>query len=235
MSKGISNIEIEKLFKETNNDDLNESFLGVYPSEKINKFIMLDRMMPGIKCLFLISNTDRSNQGRTHWWSIMNISPISELFFFDSNGIEGMKHFIVSDDKKIVGKILKGIETIDQKDKNLTFCRLKFSMNAYERIKENETKKLSESAQELFHLIHSFRKNEQLTNFVSVWMLEDPMQMPKTFLMDFFKYIFTKTFFFPDKNSKTESYKNLTNNAIKTLLNKLFTLDRERNEQLINE
>ena len=79
----------------------------------------------------------------------MNILPKSELFFSDSYGIEGMKHFIVSDDKKIVGKILTGIETIDQKDKKLTLCKLKFPMNAYERLKENEAKKLSESAQYL--------------------------------------------------------------------------------------
>ena len=67
MSKGISNIEIEKLFKQTNNDDLNENFLGVYPSDKINKFIMFEKMIPGKKYPFLISNTDRNDQGRIHW------------------------------------------------------------------------------------------------------------------------------------------------------------------------
>ena len=51
MSKGISNIEIEKLFKEINNDDLNEDFLRVYPSDKISKFIMFEKMMPGKKIL----------------------------------------------------------------------------------------------------------------------------------------------------------------------------------------
>ena len=69
-----------------------------------------------------------------------------------------MKHFIVSDVKKMVRKILKGIETIDQKDRKLTLCKLKFSMNAYGRLKENEIKKISESAQDLSHLIRSFRK-----------------------------------------------------------------------------
>ena len=98
----------------------------------------------------------------------MNISPKIELFFFDSYGIEGMKHFVVRDDKKIAPKVLKGIEAIDQKDKKLTLCKLKILMNAYERLKENETKKLSESAQDLFHLILSFWKNEQFTNFVTV-------------------------------------------------------------------
>ena len=52
MSKGISNIEIGKLFKEINNDDLNENFLSVYPSDKTNKFIMFEKVMPGKKISF---------------------------------------------------------------------------------------------------------------------------------------------------------------------------------------
>ena len=43
VSKGISNFEIEKIFKEINNEDINENFLGVFPSDDINKFIMLKK------------------------------------------------------------------------------------------------------------------------------------------------------------------------------------------------
>ena len=50
MSKGICNIEIEKLFKEINL--LNEHFLGVYSSDKIDKFITFEKMMPGEKKSF---------------------------------------------------------------------------------------------------------------------------------------------------------------------------------------
>ena len=53
MTKGISNFEIERVFKEINNDGLNENFLGVFPSDKINKF-MFERMMPGKKYPFII-------------------------------------------------------------------------------------------------------------------------------------------------------------------------------------
>ena len=35
--------------------------------------------------------------------------PKKELFYY-SFGIDGMKHFIVQDNKKAVGKVLKGIE-----------------------------------------------------------------------------------------------------------------------------
>ena len=98
---------------------------------------MLEKMMPRKKYPFLISDSDRSDQGGTHWSNKMKISPKSKLFF-DSYGIEE----IVNDDK-IVRKILKWMETIDQKDKKLTLCKLRFSINSYERLKENKIKKLS--------------------------------------------------------------------------------------------
>ena len=49
---------------------------------------------------FIIWNTDRSNEGGTHWRSILKILPKNKLLLFDSFGISGMKHFIVTDEKK---------------------------------------------------------------------------------------------------------------------------------------
>ena len=43
MSQGIFNFEIEKVFKEINNDDLNKNYLGVFRSDKINKFAMFEK------------------------------------------------------------------------------------------------------------------------------------------------------------------------------------------------
>ena len=39
MSKGISNVEIERIFNEIDNADLNDNFLCMFPSDKINKFV----------------------------------------------------------------------------------------------------------------------------------------------------------------------------------------------------
>ena len=36
---GISNFQIEKTIKEINDDDLSNNFVGVFPSNKITKFI----------------------------------------------------------------------------------------------------------------------------------------------------------------------------------------------------
>ena len=148
---GISNFETEKVFKEINNKDININFLGVFPSDKINKFIMFEKMMRGKKYLLIILNTDRIDEDGTHWWSILNISPKRELLLSDSFGISGIKHFIVSNDKKIVGKVLKVLEYADQKDNKLILVNLKWwieSMNSYGNLVENKTKKLLETAQD---------------------------------------------------------------------------------------
>ena len=63
--------------------------------------------MPGKKYPFIISNTDRSDQGSSDWWSILNISLRKELLLFDSFGIPDMRHFIVSNDKKNSWKGIK--------------------------------------------------------------------------------------------------------------------------------
>ena len=117
-----------------------------------------------------------------------------------------MKHFIVSDDKKIVRKVIKGLELADQKDNKPTLVKLKFSMNSYENLAENETKKLSETAQDLFHLTHSFGKNENITNFVN--MLEDPIQRPTTVTCGPFQLYFYENLFFPDENNDYTVTKN---------------------------
>ena len=117
--------------------------------------------MPGKKYPFIIPNTDRSDK---------NEMPKKELFYY-SFGIDGMKHFIVQDNKKAVEKVLKGIELANWKDDKMTLIKLKFSMNRYYNLTANET------AQNLFHLIFCFRKNEKITNFVNVSMPEDLLQI----------------------------------------------------------
>ena len=86
----------------------------------------------------------------------------SELLLFNSFRISGIKHFIASNDKKIVRKVLKGLELADQKDNKLTLVKLKVTMKSDENLAENETKKLSETAQDLFHLTQSYKLCERV-------------------------------------------------------------------------
>ena len=165
----------------------------------------------------------------------MNISPTSDLLFFDSFGIAGLKKFIVKYNKKIIDKVLKGIEKMDRVDPELTLQRLKFSMQGYKKLTNNKLLLLSETARDFFHLLKSFGKKKNRKKIVTVWLLEDPIQKMETSPCGALQLYFYKNLFFPDKNSKLHSYKKLANLATETLLNELFPLDQDKNKQIINK
>ena len=96
----------------------------------------------------------------------MNISPTSELLFFDSFGIAGLKSFLVKHGKKIINKFLKGIKKTHRVDQKLTFQKLKTSMQDYEKLTNNNM--LTETARDFFHLLESFGKNKNIKKFVNV-------------------------------------------------------------------
>ena len=89
----------------------------------MNKFINHAVMISDKgKYPFIIANTDASNKSGTHWWSTLDIGPRNDIFFFDSFGLDDLKHFIIQDDKKIKDKILLGIEQMDRTDNKITLC-----------------------------------------------------------------------------------------------------------------
>ena len=135
ISCGISDEEIERVFKDVNHSDLSENFLDVFSSDKINRFVMFEKIMHEKQYSFIISNTGRKDQLGTHWRSIWNISPTSELLFFYSLGVAGRKNFIVKDNKKIINKVLKRIEKMDRVDQRLTLQRLTFLMQGQGKLK----------------------------------------------------------------------------------------------------
>ena len=64
MSKGISNFRIEEAFKDMEDEDIYNNFVGVSPPNYMNKFI--DHKMISEKkgkYPFLIANTDSSSKG----------------------------------------------------------------------------------------------------------------------------------------------------------------------------
>ena len=86
VSRGISNFQIEDAIANIRDDNLTNNFVGVFPSNYMNKLIDDTAMMNelGGKYPFIIANPDaRSKQG-THWWSILDIDPKKDIFFRDS-------------------------------------------------------------------------------------------------------------------------------------------------------
>ena len=69
----------------------------------MNKFINHAAMIEDKKGKypFIIAYTDANDKTGTHWWRILDTEPRNEIFFFDSFGLDGLKHFIIQDDQKI--------------------------------------------------------------------------------------------------------------------------------------
>ena len=59
---GISNFDIEEIFNRADNQNLLKNFVGVFPSDKMNRFFDFKKMMKRKKYPFLIANTDRSDK-----------------------------------------------------------------------------------------------------------------------------------------------------------------------------
>ena len=104
-------------------------------------------------------------------------------------------------------------------------------MQDYEKLTNNNM--LTETARDFFHLLESFGKNKNIKKFVNVQLIEGPYQRLETSICGPFQLYLNENLFFLDNNSKLHSYKKLTILAIETLLNKLFTLDQDKNEQII--
>ena len=154
---GISNFQIEDAFKKIGDEDLLEYFVGVFPSNDMNKFINHAAMISDKgKYPFIIANTDASNKPGVHWWSILDIDPRNDIFFFDSFGLVGLKHFIIQDDKPIVDKILLGIEQRNRTDKKITLCKIKFNLGACKELSKEEIGSLSETARNFFYFVQAF-------------------------------------------------------------------------------
>ena len=74
---GISNFQIEDAIKRIGDKDLSKNFVGVFPSNYMNKFINHAAMIEDKKGKypFIIANTDSNEKKGLHWWTILDIEP----------------------------------------------------------------------------------------------------------------------------------------------------------------
>ena len=117
---------------------------------------------------FIIANTDADNKKGTHWWSVLNIEPRNELFFFDSFGLDGLKNFIITDDKKIIHKILIVIQEMKRTDQKIILCMIKSNLGACKELSKKEIDSLSDTARDFFYFIQAFGIKLKLRIFVNI-------------------------------------------------------------------
>ena len=233
---GISNIQIEEALQKINDPDVSSNFVGVFPSNYMNKFINHAAMIENSgKFPFIIANTDDSSKSGTHWWSILDIEPRTDIFFFDSYGIEGLKHFIIQDDKKIVDKILVGIDKMDRSDNKITLCKIKFNLGACKQLSEDEILSLSDTARDFFYFVQAFGNKLKLRSFLNIWMVEDRLQDLDSSTCGIFQIFFYKNLFNLLETSKLHRETKLNKKTVETLLNEIFTMDDRENEIKMEE
>ena len=232
---GISNEAIEDFFEKVNDDDLKNNFIGVFPSNFINKFISYHSIIKErskVEYPFIIMNTDRSDRVGTHWWSFLDLHPKKEIFLFDSFGFEGLKKFIIDNDKKLLNKVLFNLNNFKKTDRKITLISLKFSMREYEKISD---KQLKTTTQDLLHLMYEFGKLHNIQDEITVFSLDDQLQKIETDTCGIFQIYFYYNLFNPFSDSCIIKDKVLTKHTIEKLLNEIFSLNQEQNEKVINQ
>ena len=124
----------------------------------MNRFIDYETMASDKKGKypFIIANTDSSDKSSTHCWSIMDIESRADLFIIDSFSEDGLKSFIIQDDKKEIEKIIFGTEQLTKTDNKITLVNIKFSLNACKNLTKNELDNLSDTARDFFYIVKSF-------------------------------------------------------------------------------
>ena len=159
----------------------------------------------------------------------------NRYLFFDSYGIEGLKNFVIQDDRPIVDKILIGIEKMDRTDNKITLCKVKFNLSACKKLTENEINSLSETARDFIYFIQAFGIKLKLRGFVNIWMVEDRLQDLDSATCDIFQIYFYQNLFNPKENSKIQGSAKLNKKTVETLLNAKFSLDDKENKTKMEE
>ena len=219
------------------NEDFKANFKKVISSNSLTQYLDFKKVVSegNTKYPFAIINTARKNHKGIHWWSLLNIDPAKHVFLFDSEGFLGFRLFILSDDNKIVDKVLFNIKKFNQPTTRVRCVELTFSVSEYQKLTSDEIKQLTTVAQDLFHLLSEIAYIKKQANDVKLICVDNELQSKVSSSCGNFQLYFYKHLFDPLKSSKIISHNKLNKNTIETLLNEIFSLDISTNEKRVAE
>ena len=237
MNKGISNFQIDKFFKEENNEDLEKNYMETFSIDSVTKYIDFYSIIKNrnAKYPFAIFNTAKENEPGKHWWSFLDIQPKNNLFLFDSLGLDGFKIFVVNNQETVINELLYNFKRCESQSNNkLTLCSMKFCVKTWRKMSQKTKSQLTETAQNLFHLLEQFAKLKQ-SQCMNILILENRVQNLLTSDCGPFQLYFYKNLFDPDEQSKIVQHQKLTKNTLEMLLNEIFFPDIGENQYLIKK
>ena len=106
-------------------------------------------------------------------------------------------------------------------------------MEEYEKIKH--ANRLSTTAIDLLHLMREFGKLHGIKDEVIIHLVDDQLQKLETDTCGIFQLYFYVNLFTPIEGSSIIYDKTLPKSTLEKLLNEIFLLDRDSNENLIEK
>ena len=150
--------------------------------------------------------------------------------------LDGKKHFIIQDDKKIIEKILFDIERMTSTGNKTALVNIRFNLNACKNLSKKELDALSGAATNFFHSIQVFGNKVILHEFVNIWMAEDRVQDLDSVTCSIFQIYFYENIFNPDESHIIQNKRRVNKRTIGTLLNEPFVPDdQDKNKATIKQ
>ena len=109
---------------------------------------------------------------------------------------------------------------------------MKFCVETWEKLQQKTKSKLTDNAQNFFHLLQHFTKLKK-SPCMNLLILENTFQNLKTSTCGSFQLYFYKNLFDSDEKSKTINHKTINKSTLQTIINEIFSTDIEENECLI--
>ena len=162
---------------------MESQFVGVFPADKKGgNFIRFSNDLKGKNRVSIYDSKYRSGKKPgVHWWSFLDREEKDTLFLFDSFGSHGLLHFVVENDLPTFNKLIPGqLKQIFKKDNKITLLKWSFKLSKYEKLKEKELNKLSDTARHFFRFLYEVGKYKGVKNTVQVVMVDDNLQSHDT-------------------------------------------------------
>ena len=106
-------------------------------------------------------------------------------------------------------------------------------MKEYEKIKYSN--RLRPTTQDLLHVIYEYGRLHKINDTITVHSVDDQLQQIETDTCRMFQHYFYFNLFIPFENSSIVKDTKLSKRTIEKLLNEIFSLDRDRNEEEVTK
>ena len=125
--------------------------------------------------------------------------------------------------------MLFNFKKFNNKDTKINLVSLTFSIKHYEKIKEKSLDNLTNTAKDFFHLLFEFGKLKKQKIETKIILLDDQRQELTTDTCGIFQLYFHKNLFDPVRDSKIIDDEFLTKKTVTTLLNEIFSTNKQTN------